>query len=38
MLRTQAASYEMIVYTQGEDQSAEKVMEFIDPDKCVRRG
>ena len=38
LLRTLAASYEMIVYTQGEDQYAEKVMEFIDPDKCVRRG
>lgn len=37
LLRTLAASYEMIVYTQGEDQYAEKVMEFVDPDKCVRR-
>lgn len=33
MLQTLASSYEMIVYTQGENQYAEKVMQIIDPDK-----
>lgn len=32
LLHTLASSYEMMVYTQGEDQYAEKVMQFIDPD------
>lgn len=33
MLQTLSNSYEMIVYTQGENQYAEKVMQIIDPDK-----
>ena len=33
MLQRLASSYEMIVYTQGENQYAEKVMQIIDPDK-----
>ena len=32
LLHTLASSYEMMVDTQGEDQYAEKVMQFIDPD------
>lgn len=32
LLHTLASSYEMMVYTQGEDQYAENVMAFIDPD------
>ena len=33
MLQMLANSYEMIVYTQGENQYAEKVMQIVDPDK-----
>ena len=38
LLRELAARYELIIYTQGEQQYAEKVMELLDPDQSLFKG